>query len=140
MADVSEALALVMRDLAATRAVLPEVDEIRWSGLADRDTVMLRGLDGSGQGVWALDGDEFAVQVASVADQVQEWTVEELSARGRPATWPECPVHPNAHPLSALVRDRRAVWVCPTSGVLVGEVGGLPARPAQGSGVITPSP
>ena len=139
MTALSEALALLMRDLAATRAVLPEVQH-KWSDLHDRDTAMLCSRDRSGQGVWVLGGDEFAEQVASVADQVQEWEVEELSARGRPATWPECPEHPNAHPLSPVVRDRRAVWVCTTSGVPVADVGGLLVRPAHGPESITPPP
>jgi hypothetical protein len=30
-----------------------------------------------------------AERVAALADQVQEWEVEELAAAGRPATWPQ---------------------------------------------------
>lgn len=138
MTALSEALALVLRDLATTRSVLPEVKDVQWSSGPGQVTAMLFGRDGSGHGVSVLEGDEFPEQAASVADQVQEWAVEELAALGRPATWPECPEHPNGHLLAPVVRDRRAVWVCPSSGVLLGEVGRLPAA-AQASGSITPA-
>jgi hypothetical protein len=35
-----------------------------------------------------------AERLADLADQLQDWEVEELAAAGRPATWPECPQHP----------------------------------------------
>ena len=135
MTALSEALALVMRDLAASRAVLLEVRDVQWSDFPGHDTAMLHSRDGSGQGISVMAGDAFPEQVASVADQMQEWAVEELWARHRPATWPECPDHPNAHPLSPRVRNRRAVWVCPKTGRFVSDVGGLPgSRPAPTSG------
>jgi hypothetical protein len=39
-----------------------------------------------------------------VTDQVQEWAVEELCSFGGPTNWPECPLHSDFHPLSAVVR------------------------------------
>jgi hypothetical protein len=139
MTALSEALALVVRDLATSRAVLPEVRDVRWSDDPGRDTAMLHSRDGSGQGVSVMASDTFPEQVASVADQVQEWAVEELCARGRPATWPECPDHPDAHPLTPLVRKRLAVWVCPKTGRLVSDIGGLSLPPAQNTEPIAPS-
>src|SRR5262245_43989557 len=48
--------------------------------------------------------EPLAQRIASVAGQVQEWAIEALWRAGRPATWPECPGHPNAHPLTATVQ------------------------------------
>ena len=65
-----------------------------------------------------------AEQVARLADQVQEWEIEELAAVGRSATWPECPDHPNSHPLQPGLSDQdTAVWRCPRSGRVISEVG-----------------
>jgi hypothetical protein len=64
--------------------------------------------------------------VALAADQVQEWAVEALWLAGRPATWPECPEHPDAHPITAMY-DHRAVWVCPRTRHLISGIGQLPA-------------
>ena len=46
---------------------------------------------------------------------------------GRPATWPECPQHPDSHPPMAAVLEGRAVWICPRAGDLVSDVGRLRA-------------
>jgi hypothetical protein len=127
MTDLSDALALVMSDLAVSGPAVPQVRDVQWSDAPGQDTAMLRSQDGSGQGVWVMAGVAFPEQVASMADQVQVWAVEELAARGQPATWPECSEHPNGHPLAPLVRDGRAVWVCPMSGRVVSEIGGLSA-------------
>jgi hypothetical protein len=51
--------------------------------------------------------------------------VEELAAQGRPATWPECPIHPDTHPLTPLARDATAVWCCPRTGQVVSAIGAL---------------
>ena len=60
-------------------------------------------------GVWfdlGLDDDHALVHLA---DQVQEWVVEELARLGRPTNWPVCASHPANHPRQALVRDGRAI-------------------------------
>ena len=64
-----------------------------------------------------------AEQVARVAEAVQEWEIEELAAVGRPATWPECPDHPDSHPLDAVVDGGKAVWRCPRSGRAISAIG-----------------
>ena len=58
-----------------------------------------------------------------LVDQVQEWAGEALWIAGASAVWPQCPGHPNAHPLKVTVicrtaTDRNgdapvAVWQCP---------------------------
>jgi hypothetical protein len=90
-------------------------------------TAMLCSPDGCGQGVSAMTGEALPQRIASAADQVQEWAVEELCRIGRPTNWPECPQHPHSHPLSAEVRERRAVCgTAPKTGHIVSKIGKLP--------------
>jgi hypothetical protein len=124
---LSEALAPVLRDLENSGAPFPDVRDRQWSDVPGQLTAMLYGPDGSGQGVSAMAGERLPDRIASVADQVQEWAVEALWHAGRPATWPECPEHPGSHPLAAQLRDRRAAWACPETGILICLVGELAA-------------
>jgi hypothetical protein len=61
-------------------------------------------------------------RLADLADQLQEWEVEELAVAGRPATWPE---HPDSHPLAPQARRDQAVWCCPASGQVISIIGAL---------------
>lgn len=124
---LSEALTPVLRDLEHSGALLPDIRDEDWADSAERVSAMLYAPDGSGQGVSAIPGESLPARIASVADQVQEWAVEALWLAGRTATWPECPEHPDAHPLTATVHDHRAVWVCPRTRHLISGVGQLPA-------------
>lgn len=124
--SLAEALTPVLRDLAATGSVRPAVRDEQWSDYPGQLTAMLFSPDGTGQGVSAMTGDPLAERIASVADQVQEWVVEELCSLGRPTNWPPCPEHPHSHPLSAVLRDGQAGWACPKSGQIICEVGQLP--------------
>jgi hypothetical protein len=126
-ASLAEALAPVLRDLEGSGSVVPDVRDEQWSGVDGQATAMLYSADGSGQGVSAVITEPPAQRIASVADQVQEWAVEELCSIGRPATWPECPRHPGSYPLSAVVRGSRPVWTCPGTGRMMSEIGRLPA-------------
>jgi hypothetical protein len=67
-------------------------------------------------------------RLADLADQLQEWEVEELAAAGRPATWPECPQHPDTHPLAPRALGDQAVWCCPASGQAISVIGALQPR------------
>ena len=126
-AELAEALAPVLRDLDSSGGPRLEVRDEQWSDFEGQLTAMLWRSGGGGQGVSVMTGEPRPEQIASVADQVQEWAVETLWQEGRPATWPECPEHPGSHPLQALRREDRAVWACPRTGELVCEVGGLTA-------------
>lgn len=121
-----ETMAPVLRDIEAGGAIVPIIQE---EAHADLDgefvSVMAWSADGSGMGLFIPTEPTSAERVARLADQVQEWEVEELAARGRPATWPECPDHPNSHPLEPVVADDTAVWRCPRSGHVIGRVGAL---------------
>ena len=127
---LNEALAPVLDDLRNSGGPVPGVRDENWPSAAGQVTAMLRAADGSGQGVSAMTAEPLPQRIASVADQVQEWAVEELWRTGRPATWPECPWHQGSHPMAAEVRDGRAVWTCPRSGREADSIGSLqaPAR------------
>jgi hypothetical protein len=122
---LAEALAPVLRDLENSGSVIPEVRDNQWSDVEGQATAMLHSPDGSGQGVYVMAGESLAQRIASVADQVQEWAVEELCAVGRPTNWPHCPQHRSSHPLSAVERDGRAVWTCPVTGDPASDIGQL---------------
>jgi hypothetical protein len=122
---LAEALTPVLRDLENSGSVRPDVRDGKESGWPGQLMAMLYSPGGWGQGVIALTGEPLPDRIASVADQVQEWAVEELCSVGRPTNWPQCPRHPVSHPLSAVVRDNRAVWTCPKTGDVVSEIGQL---------------
>lgn len=125
---LSEALAPVLRDLGYSDAPVPDIRDEQWSSFPGQATAMLHDTDGTAQGVFAMATESLPQRIASVADQLQEWVVEALWRAGRPATWPECPEHPNSHPLTAAVKEGRAVWICPSTGHLVNDIGRLRAR------------
>ena len=89
------------------------------AALSEALTPVLRDLEQSG----ALRPD---IRDEGRADSAER-AVEALWQAGRPATWPECPEHPDAHPLTATLRDRRAAWTCPRTGHLISGIGHLPA-------------
>jgi hypothetical protein len=124
---LSEALVPVLRDLGTRGAPVPDVRDKEWSDFPGQVTAMLHDTDGTAQGVFAMAAESLPQRVALVADQVQEWAVEALWRAGRPATWPECPGHPDSHPLMAVVYEDRAVWICPRTRHLVSDIGRLPA-------------
>jgi len=117
----------VLCDLGTCAAPVPDVRDKQWSDFPGQVTAMLHDTDGTAQGVSAMAAESLPQRIASVADQVQEWAVEALWRAGRPATWPECPEHPDSHPLVAAVREDRAVWICPRTGHLVSDIGRVPA-------------
>src|ERR1035438_1683273 len=82
---LAEALAPVLRDPGNSGSVIPRVEDGQWSDVEGQVTAMLFSPGGSGQGVSAMTGEPLPQRIASVADQVQEWAVEELcSVRGPP--------------------------------------------------------
>ena len=124
-ARLHDTLAPVLRDIQASGAVLPVIrDETRDPVGDDFVSVMMWSSDGTGMGVHVPTQDTAAARVARLAEQVQEWEIEELAAVGRSATWPECPDHPNSHPLQPGLSDQdTAVWCCPRSGRVISQVG-----------------
>jgi hypothetical protein len=94
------------------------------------DHVVPPGEDGHDDGSSAFGSAFFMVgspeEAAQLAEQVQEWEVEQLCWAGRSATWPECPEHPGSHPLEPVAAGAGiAVWRCPRSQRVAGAIGGL---------------
>ncbi|GAA2378564.1 hypothetical protein GCM10010404_38530 [Nonomuraea africana] len=123
-------LRTVLRDLYAQCAVRPTVRDVAVQSW-EEPVVMLYGPDGTGLGIQIRSGGDIPHQVADLADQVQEWAVEALWQEGLPAVWPECPAHPDTHPLTAVIRDDTAVWSCPRSRTIIAPIGQLPEITAK---------
>lgn len=135
--DLARAVAAVLRDLRATDRPVPRVEPSDWHGAARAASAMLWSTrDGSGQGAWVDTTLAQHEQVVMVADQVQEWAIEELAASRRPTNWPRCPEHPSTHPLKAAAHDGLAVWQCPRSGRPVSEIGRLSGGRARRMSVV----
>ena len=75
-------------------------------------------------GVWVSTTDDEQTRIAMLADQVQEFVIEELWSHA-PTNWPPCPQHPDTHPLIATVVEGVATWVCPREGTPCSAVGSL---------------
>ena len=58
--------------------------------------------------------DTKADALRHLADQAQEVVIEAVrTATGDARPWPECPEHPDHHPMKAREVDGEAVWMCP---------------------------
>jgi hypothetical protein len=121
---LGQALDLVLRDIRSTGVPEPDVRDDGWPDDEDNASASLWSRDGSGVGVRVHLAASEADRVAQVADQLQEWVIEELWGHA-PTNWPRCPHHPDNHPLRASTRDRSAVWVCPAEGTAFSPVGSL---------------
>ncbi|MFI6759859.1 hypothetical protein ACIBF5_12060 [Micromonospora sp. NPDC050417] len=119
-----QALEPVLRDIGVSGAPVPDIRDEDWADDPGTESAMLWSRDGSGAGVSVIVAQSAPDRVAHVADQVQEWVIEELWRRA-PTNWPVCPRHPDSHPLVATVRGAAAVWVCPVDEAVVAPVGAL---------------
>ena len=131
-ADLRAAMEPVLRDLRGSGAIVPDVVEQAREDLGPDCVpawIQPPGTAGSlvagSQGIRVLLGLSLPERLADLADQLQEWEVEELAAAGRPATWPECPEHPDSHPLAPQARGGQAVWCCPRTGQAISAIGAL---------------
>jgi len=95
-----------------------------WTEDPDMATAMLWSPDGSGTGVYVSRSAPELERIAMIADQVQDWAIDELRI-GLPTNWPPCPNHPNTHPMTASSSEGVARWVCPTDGTPFKPIGGL---------------
>jgi hypothetical protein len=127
---VREALRPVLDDLERTCPGL--VEPVPW----DRGRRDDRSLDGA---IWLRDvngyGPIFVAQFDDLGDlrlqaaeTVQEAAVEALWSRGYSAVWPQCPDHPDTHPLDARTTAGGLVWVCPRTARSICAVGRLVAN------------
>jgi hypothetical protein len=121
---LQQALVPVLRDLDGSGIAAPRIEANGWWSDTDLPTVMLWSPDGGGMGVHVVPTARMSERIASVADQVQEWVIEELWRQG-PTNWPRCPRHPSTHPMKALAQDDSAMWVCPVDDTFVAVIGAL---------------
>jgi hypothetical protein len=126
---LAAALAPVLRDLRSTGVREPRIKDRHWTEDADSPSAMVLSPDGAGTGVHVNRYDPMHEQIAAMADQVQEWAIEELQLSNR-TNWPPCPRHPTTHPLGATTWRGKAVWACPADGAVIVAVGSL--RPTRG--------
>ena len=106
------------RDARATTGLpLPEVDR-RPNVDVDGTMVSYVGKYGMVGAVWSNLVDR-AERAHLFVEHVQEFNGF--------TSWPECPLHPDSHPLRAEVGvDEVLVWTCPKEGAVMARVGDLP--------------
>jgi hypothetical protein len=129
--ELAQALQMVMADVRALDAPEPAVEDDDWAPDPGVASAMLRWDDGTGCGVHVCVGHPLSEHLVRLADQVQDEIVEQLCAERRPAVWPECPDHPDSHPLAPTLLDGAATWVCPRGGRPIGRIGGLVGSPPR---------
>jgi hypothetical protein len=114
--DVEAAAEAVMRDVEATVPGLVLFGPVEDDNYGTLRGLMLWAVDGSGTLV-SLVGQSYATKAEAaelVAADVQEVVTEALwSLTGEASPWPECPRHPNTHPLRPEVVEGEAAWCCP---------------------------
>lgn len=120
--DLQVALAPVLADLTGATPLSPEFRDDHWPGMQGVAATMIF-FGGSGTGISINVGSTRAQQVSSLADQIQEAAVEALWGNGQSPVWPECPEHPDSHPLRPIERSGIAIWVCPSSQDEIGPIG-----------------
>jgi hypothetical protein len=101
------------------------IEDSDWTADPDRPAAMLWGVDGGGRGIAVVRSETDAERIASLADQVQEWAIEELWGAGGSANWPGCPLHPDSHPMQAVARSDGAWWTCPAGRTAIALIGAL---------------
>jgi hypothetical protein len=121
---LSEAMAPVLRDLRRAGVAAPRIEDRDWAHDSESASAMLWSPDGSGRGVYVLLSVPEFERVATVADQVQEWAIEELWGKA-PTNWPPCPRHPDNHPMKVSTREAAAVWTCPADETTIAPIGTL---------------
>ena len=104
-----QALDIVLRDAPAGCDVrLSEEREYEYE-----DPIPMIWLGPSGS-MLHVEGETLPAFVVAIADMLQEMLIEaRFYASGHASPWPECPLHPNAHPLQARQHDGSAWWICP---------------------------
>jgi len=80
---------------------------------------LLTSVSGGGTGIMIPPGFSRSMLEVTLADQVQDFIIEELWTLGRSTSWPECPDHPNTHPLRAHMVDGAGMWICHRNGRVI---------------------
>jgi hypothetical protein len=110
-------------DVRSTTAIDLRLEDDDWGSIPDQQTARLWAADRPVVGVYVLLSDSAIEQQVSMADQVQDWLVENIG--GTATNWPVCPEHPTTHPLTARAVADTPSWVCPVTGTVVAAIGAL---------------
>jgi hypothetical protein len=84
---LEQAMEPVLPDLRSAGIAAPRVEDDDWAADPDWASAMLRSPDGSGTGVRVTRSASEADRVMEIADQIQEWAIEELWGLA-PTNWP----------------------------------------------------
>jgi hypothetical protein len=114
----------VLSDLRGAGIVTPRIEDDDWADDPDSLSAMAWSPNGSGTGVYISRSASVSERVAAIANQIQEWAIEELWGHAS-TSWPECPHHPQRHPMEATIRDGVAVWSCPIDQTVFSLIGML---------------
>lgn len=121
---IVEIIQCVLKDVTSSGLMAPRIEIDDWYGDSQVASVMIYSRkDSTGRGVSVRNDLASAEQLVAVADQVQEWVFEDFGATR--SNWPQCPWHPNNHPLSAALMDDRGMWACPSKRAPVAGIGEL---------------
>jgi len=88
---LSEAMAPVLRDLRSAGIAASRIEDCDWTDDPESASVMLWSPDGSGTSIFVSRAAPEFEREAMVADQVQDWVIEELWGHG-PTNWPRARV------------------------------------------------
>lgn len=115
----------LIMDIEATAGIVPDVEDTSWDPDPEAVSVIVgkAGIKQQGVRIWLNLSP--AERLADLARQVQEWQIETQWRAGGNTSWPNCPIHPDRHPMAAEVRGESASWCCPELGTAVGKIGEL---------------
>jgi hypothetical protein len=124
--DLRRALDVALSDVRRSGFEDVKVIDSEW-GRAPIQTGALLASPLGQVGVSILFEQSPADQLVAVADQVQDFVHELiLLPAGRPVVWPECPIHPGSHPLTAVDDEELGpAWRCVPSGRTLARIGEL---------------
>jgi hypothetical protein len=124
---LSETVAPLLRDLAATGMRLPDIrpEAHHVSGM-EGVGAWIHEPDGCGSGIDIATDLPPAERVERLAEQIQNWAADQLHDAGRKPEWPLCPQHPACNRASPEVVDGSPVWVCGEGPHVISAIGSLP--------------
>ena len=125
MNAIDDALAPVLRDVAATSPVALHVVQGESVPVVDQEIAWISADDQSSVGILVTLSASRPCQVVEAAAQVQDWLVECLAEQGFSSNWPECEAHPTSHPLEPYCKDEVPTWRCPSSKSDMKRIGGF---------------
>ena len=125
---VRDTTAPLLHDLAVTGMRLPDIrEETRVDRSDDHVHAWIQEPDGErGSGISILMLVPPASRVSLLAEQIQNWALDQLHDAGRTQAWPVCPDHPAGGEALAQVIEGSAVWFCWEGGHVMSAIGDLP--------------